>query len=290
MTPALWGLASAFFFGSGVFVARVTGRGIGWPNSLLADYGIGAVGLTLWFSITGMAVNWPSAGVVWVVIAGTSFAGGTLLFMAALVRGPVSAVAPIVSTSPAFVVIGALFVGIIPTPMQWVAIVLVMVGVLIVARGGRVAARLEPTGVEGLPFTLSLALISAVVWAGGLLAAREGMESLDEIQALWLTRIVTVSVVAAYIVGTSARTRVRYPVRWWPALLVQGLLGLAGMVCYFTGAAGEGAGIAAVASAPFAIFVTAVLAWIFLREPIPASQWAGIVIVAAGGGALIYVG
>ena len=289
MTPALWGLASAFFFGSGVFVARLTGRAIGWPNSLLADYAIGAVGLSLWVSLTGMAMNWPSAGIAWLVVAGTSFAGGTLLFMAALIRGPVSAVTPVVSSSPVFVVMGALLLGIYPTPAQWVAIVLVMVGVLIVARGGRLAARLEPTGLEGLRFTLSLAMISSVVWAGGLLAAREAMELVDEIQALWLTRIVTVSVVAAYILGTSARTRVRFPVRWWPVLLVQGLFGLSGMVCYFIGAAGEGAGIVAVASAPFAI-VTAFLAWLFLREPIPASQWAGIAIVAFGGATLAYVG
>ena len=153
--------------------------------------------------------------------------------MAALVRGPVSAVAPMVSSSPAFVVIGAVLIGIIPTTAQWVAMVLVMVGVVIVARGGRVAARLEPTGVEGLPLTITLAAISAVVWAGGLLAAREGMESLSEIQALWLTRIVTVSVVVVYILASSARARVNYPLRWWPALLAQGLFGLGGMVCFF---------------------------------------------------------
>ena len=62
-----------------------------------------------------------------------------------------------------------------------------------------------------------------------------------------------------------------------------------GWITFLIGGGGAGAPLTAVGAAPLTV-VTVLLAGIFLREPIPLSQWIGILMVVAGGGVLAYFG
>jgi drug/metabolite transporter (DMT)-like permease len=86
-----------------------------------------------------------------------------------------------------------------------------------------------------------------------------------------------------------ARRKFRLPLRWWPVLALQGLLDVGAIVALLTGLAGEGAALASVATAPYAV-VTVLLALIFLKEGIPAKQWGGISLVVISVAFLAYVG
>ncbi|MDA0261922.1 MAG: DMT family transporter [Proteobacteria bacterium] len=289
MTPALWGFAAALCWGTTEYVARVSGRGIGPTNSLLGTLVVSSIAVTLWIWIDGSPLVWRADGIHWLILTGIGFAAGLLLLFASLTRGPVSVASPVVSSYPAFVVVGALALGIIPTLLQTATIVAILIGVLIVAgnahpeeNGDHAAAadrRVWPT--------VALGVASAVVFELGVIAGRQAAEIYGELQALWLNRLVALSSLALFMLVT--RTRVGLPRRWRPAFAAMGALDTLGVLAILLGTAGEGAAVAAAASAPVAV-VTTLLAATLLRERVPMIQWFGIAVVVAGAGALAYYG
>ena len=69
--------------------------------------------------------------------------------------------------------------------------------------------------------------------------------------------------------------------RWWPLLLVQGLLDSVAYFSFFLGAEGEDAAIAAVASSAFMV-IGVLLGWLFLKEKVSLVCWSGIGLVFSG--------
>lgn len=283
MNPIIWGLVSASGWGTSDLLARITGRAIGPRNSLFGSLFVGATGLSLWVLGSGMPLTWNAVAFVWVLGAALAVMVGLMLFYVALERGPVSVVAPLLSSAPAIVVFIALFVGIVPTTGQWIAMAAVMVGIWVIARTGRQTASAEPTGAAGLPFTVALSLIAAVVFAGAMMLAREAAITFGELQTVWMIRVSGLALLLVFLIG--ARTPPRAPLRWWPALTVQGSTETGALFALYSGMAGEGAGLAAVTAGSSAV-ITALLGRIFLHEPVPLAQWGGVAVVAAGVAAL----
>ena len=89
------------------------------------------------------------------------------------------------------------------------------------------------------------------------------------------------------MVWTSTST-LRLPLRWWPALTLQGVLEVGAIFTLFVGIAGVGAPLATVAGSTSAV-VTALFGRLVLREGIGTVQWGGIALVAVGAAALAYV-
>ncbi len=282
MSPVAWGLMSALGWGTADFVARLSGRALGPANAVLGMFLFGTVGLSAWIAIARTPVSLPADGLIWVALSGLGVMAATLLLYAALSRGPVAVAAPVSSSYPAFLALAAPLLGIFPSPVQWLVMATTMAGVWIVARGGRGTA-----ASDGVSLTVLLALGAAILIAVTVLAAREAAAIYGALVALWLSRLVSLACLVVFI--AASRTRARLPLRWWPALALQGVLDTGAFLTLLFGSAGSGAALAAVASAPFAV-VTVVLARIFLREPIPARQWAGIAVVSVSVGVLAYSG
>ncbi len=277
MNPALWGTVTALSWGSADFIARFTGRALGVEIALFGMLAVGSVTMSLWVWLAGAPLVWRGDGLGWVVGAGVAITVGTLLLYSALVRGPVAVAAPISASYPVLIVAGEFALGTRPSALQWAAIAATMLGVWIVARGG--GAALDSAAARGLAPTVLRALGSAVAFAAALFCAREAVAVYGEIETVWLARLVSLACVMAILVVR--RGRPRLPARWWPPVAAQGLLDTFAYVALFTGAAGEGAVLAAVASSAFGV-VTVILARIVLREAIGAAQWGGIALVSGG--------
>ena len=110
------------------------------------------------------------------------------MFYVAYSRGPVSVEAPLLASYPVFIIFSMLALGIYPSAIQWAAMALVMLGIWIVARSGRGAAAEEPTGVGGLPLTISIALGAAFLMGAGIMAAREASAIYGPVQLLLTVR------------------------------------------------------------------------------------------------------
>ena len=288
MSPVLWGALTALAFGTSSFMARIVGRAIGPLPSILGNFTIGAVVVVLWFVITGDPILWRPDGLHWLLAVAAGFTIGTLLFYVALIRGPVSVVAPLAASYPVFVIIGVLGLGIYPSAIQWAAMALVMPGVWIVARSGRKAAAEEPTGVGGLPLTITITLAATLVLSSGIMTGREASAIYGPMQSILAVRVFGVAMLLAIVAGALLfrRTNIHFPLRWWPALVVMGVLDVGAVLALVIATQGEGAALGAVASSPYAV-ITVLLAWIILREPIPLRQWGGIVLVVVGVGILV---
>ncbi len=284
MNPLFWGFASAGCWGSSNFLARLSGRAIGPLNSLLAMTFVGTIGVSVLLWLSGTQLVWDAHGLHWLVLIGLGNALAMLSLYAGLSRGPISIASPIVASSPAFVVVGALLLGIIPTAFELSGMAVIMTGVMIVARSGHRESGLR-AGEHGIALTVAYGLAAAVLFACSLLMAREAVPVYGALQVTWVGRGLSLVVLAAFMLAT--RTAIDMPVRWWPALAAQGVLDTGGMIAIFAGSVGDGAPLASVGAAPVSIIVV-VLARVFLREHIRSLQWLGIVLVVLGGVALAY--
>ncbi len=289
MTPALWGFAAALCWGTTEFVARLSGRAIGPTNTLLGMLIVASIIVSLWVWIDGTALVWTAAGLHWLIITGVCFAAGLLLLFASLTRGPVSVASPVVSSYPAFIVAGALILGIVPTLVESIAIIAILAGVWIVARYAHPEEPEEGSAAADVRIwpTVALGVASAAIFALGIIAGRQASEIYGELHALWFNRLFALISLALYML--IARTPVDLPRRWWLPFAAMGVLDTLGVMSIFIGTAGDGAAVAAAASAPVSV-VTVVLAATFLGERVPPIQWCGIVIVVAGAGFLGYAG
>ena len=285
MSPALWGIITATGWGTADFIARYTGRAMGTTVALLGMLLVSGLGLTVlgWDRLPALA--WHPQGGPLAIAGGIGITFATMLLYWGLARGPVTVVAPICASYPAFAMLIAVARGFQPGMAAWVAGAVVVAGVMVVARfapgdgGGHGFSRdhVQKSAVAGLA--------AAIGFAIAVLVAQEAAVYYGELLNLWIARWVGVFCLLLVLIGR--RTRPRLPARWWPFLALQGLLDSAAYVALFAPAGDAGAEIAVVVSSGFGA-VTVLLARIILREAMSLAQWAGIVAIVGGVATLSY--
>lgn len=134
MNPALWGGLSAVSLGSADFTGRFTSRALGVNSALFGILLVGSTLLSAWVWLADTPLIWDLSGLWLLLLNGISTLVMTLLLYTALVRGPVSIVAPIVTSHPVLVVIFWVSPGTRPSIIQWGAILTTFIGILLVAR------------------------------------------------------------------------------------------------------------------------------------------------------------
>ncbi|NQV47297.1 MAG: DMT family transporter [Rhodospirillaceae bacterium] len=278
MNPALLGLAVALSWGSADFIARFTGRGIGHHLALFGMLAIStaAFSLILWFGDAPLI--WNPAGLWSIAVMGIGMMTATLLLYWGLARGPISIVAPIAGSYPVINIVFAVFTGTLPTLVQWAAIAVVMVGVIVVAKcAGNFADGQEHTA-ESLRKTVIISLGAAFILGFTVIGAQEAGSIYGELAAVCFAR--WVSLVAIIVVIAWRRQSWKIPMRWWPLIALQGLLD-GGAFIGLASSGGPGAEIAAVVASAFSA-VTIVLARLFLKETISLPQGGGIAMIVIG--------
>jgi drug/metabolite transporter (DMT)-like permease len=280
MSAVLFGLLTAGCWGCADFMARFTARAVGADLALAGMLVASAALLTLLALFTSAPLLQALAAWPLIVATGLAVMAATLLLYAGLARGPIGMVAPIAGAYPALNLLIGLAAGIVPTGPQWLAILVVMTGVAVVARWAP-----EPDQhVRGdLRVTLVIALLAALAFAlaisAGQAAARLHGELAATVAARW------VSVVAAFGWLVVRRRPLVVPGGWRWRVAAQGTLDGVAYLALFAAAHGPGSVIAAVVASSFAA-VTVVLARVVLKEPMSRAQWIGIALIVAGAGAL----
>ncbi|MDH3472215.1 MAG: DMT family transporter, partial [Rhodospirillales bacterium] len=233
--------------------------------------------LLVWAS--GTPLVWQPAGLWLLAATGIGIMVATLLLYWGLARGPVTVVAPIVGSYPALNVVLALVLGVRPTTLQWAAMAAVLTGVVLVA----VAARAFEDGTtytrRDLRKTVLIALSSSVSFAFAVAAAQGATAVYGELQTVWAARWVSLAAVALLL--ALRRRRPAIPGRWWPILVLQGLLDGGAYLALVAGSEGPGSAITVVVASGFGA-VTVLLARVFLREAMTWGQWAGVALVVVG--------
>ena len=286
MHPILGGGLTAIGWGSADFIARFTGRALGHVTALFGMLVTSAVVLTVLVWYWGPQFDAGAAGWSLSMVYGVFLLFATLLLYHGLARGPVTVVAPIVGSFPAFNLIIALLLGTPPNPAQWAAALLVMTGVIIVARS---SAHYEDEALYSrahLSKSIMLALGSSLLFGLTVAAGQEAGARLGEIQAVFVGRWVAVA--GCLVIFAWQQNSPAVPFRWWPVLVFQGLLDGGAYLALLAGSQGAGSALTAVVASTFSA-ITVVLARVILRESMSWLQWGGIVAILSGVAMLSYL-
>ena len=279
MNAALGGVVAALAWGSADFIARFTGGALGHVRALFGMLLASAVVLTGAALVHSSAVVDPAAHWWLLLLSGVGLTAATALLYQGLVRGPVTIVAPIAGTFPAFNIVLALLLGLRPSLLEWAAMAAVMAGVFVVARSAR---HFEAPGGftrAHLRTSVLIALGASFGFAVTVAAGQEAARHYGELQAVCLARWVSL---ACCVLLLAVRREVpRIPPRWWPALAVQGVLDGTALLAVVAGSEGATSAVTAVLASTFSA-VTVMLARIFIREAMSAAQWIGIGLILAG--------
>jgi drug/metabolite transporter (DMT)-like permease len=279
MNPGLWGVLTAFSWGSADFIARFTGRAMGHEAALFGMLSVGAVVLSLLVWLAGVPLVWEASGWWLLVLTGLGVMVATLLLYWGLARGPVTIVAPLVGSYPALNVVFAVLLGVRPTAVQWGAMAVVLAGVVVVAGAARSFEDGDVFTRSRLRRTVTISLASALGFAVTVAAAQEATKIYGEFQTVWLTRWISLFAIALWL--ARRRQMPVLPARWWPLLGLQGLLDGGAYLALLAGSGGAGAAIAVVVASAFSA-VTVVLARLILREAMTRAQWGGVALVVGG--------
>jgi drug/metabolite transporter (DMT)-like permease len=283
MEGVIWGSFAALFLGGADFAGRFSGCALGAPSAMLGVVAVGSVVLT--FAVLGGGEFPPlaPAGLLLIVGYGVSTAIMGVLLYAALARGPVSVVAPIVASHPVLIAAYWYSQGVRPDAIQWAAIVGTILGVMLVALSHEQEGNGEERRARGaLHVTLVIAAGACLAHAVLVIAAQAATPCYEPLQIAWMGRIVSFFTLLGYFAVLRQRPNVHG--RWWQFLIAQGLMDAAGHYCLFVGSRSDSV-TASVATSAFGA-VTTLLAWLVLREAMGRIQWLGVVLVFAGIGVL----
>jgi drug/metabolite transporter (DMT)-like permease len=275
---SLLALSGAVLWGVGDFLGGLASRRLAVLAVLAISQAVGLVGVACWVWIASD----PFPGVVELLPAAAAGVAG-LIGLGALYRGlaigAMGIVAPISAASPLVPLAVDAARGLTPAALQWLGIVLVLAGIVVLSR--------EPSGVgtTRIAAGAGLAFVAALGFGGFLV----GLDAGSDESAPWAVvaaRSAAVATVLAAAVVTS--TSLRPPVRFLPILVAVGIFDTGANVCVAFATTKGAAGIVAVLSALYPI-VTVVLARLFLGERLSVPRRAGGV-VALAGAALVAAG
>jgi drug/metabolite transporter (DMT)-like permease len=270
---------TALGWGSADFIARFTGRALGPRSALLGMLAVSTAvfSVILWGS--GTALVWEPAGWWLLVLTGVGVMVATLLLYSGLARGPVTVVAPLVGTYPALNVALAVALGARPSALDWAAMAVVMLGVLVVARAARSFEDPASYTRAELRRTIAIALAAAFSFAVTVAAAQQATLIYGDLQTVCIAR--WISLAACVLLLGLQRERPSLPRRWWPMLALQGMLDGGAYLALLAGSHGPGAEITVVVASGFGA-VTVLLARVILREAMTWPQWGGVVMIVGG--------
>ena len=275
---ALLALSGALLWGAGDFLGGLAARRLAVLTVLGVSQAIGLAGVIVWVAVA--SDPFPGAiDLLPAAAAGVAVAIGLGALYRGLAVGAMGIVAPISAAGPVVPLVVDAAQGIVPSGLQWLGVVLVLTGIVIISRepstaGGRRVA-------EGA----GLAIVAAIGFGGFFVGLDAGAdESVPWAVVSARSAAVTVVLGAAIVTATS----VLPPRRFVPTLVGVGVLDTGANVSVAFATTKGATGLVAVLSALYPV-VTIVLARLVLREELGLSRRAGGVL-ALGGAALLATG
>ena len=278
MGVAVLALLGAASWGIGDFLGGVAARRIHVLTVLVGSQAAGLVGAALWVlasadSPPGIEDLLPAIG------AGACGAIGLAALYRGMAVGAMGIVAPISAASPVIPLAVDLVGGTSPSALQWVGIVIVLGGIVLLAR--------EPggTGSATLAAGVGLAVVAAVAF--GLFVV--GLDAATDGGVPWtILAVRSTSTLLALVLAVSAAVAILPPARLLPTILAVGVFDTAANVLVAFATTRGSAGIVAVLSALYPV-ATIILARVLLGERLDGTRRAGGAL-ALGGAAAVAAG
>ncbi len=258
--------------------------------------GAGPFRMSFWIMLAGAALL--LAPILW---RGNLFAGQTFAIIIALAMGlvyafalgallfafslaPVSIVGPMTAGYPALVVVWGLIWGHVPTTTQWLAIALVLAGVVVVSRGSHAEAGTDTVATGKMPLVIGAALIADVSFAAAIIMGQVATRGLGEYEVTFLSRFPAAAVLLVLMMKERAKLRPLSPASKL-SIVAMATCDVIAVTAINAAAWFPDRELGAMAIASYGA-LSVILAMLFLRERVTAQQWSGIACVVVGVAAL----
>jgi drug/metabolite transporter (DMT)-like permease len=285
MIAILGGLATAVLWASTLLGSARASRLIGPWSTLAWVMLIGlAVALPL-VLLTGTDVRLTSGDLLNLAIAGVANSGGLLLGYAALRRGKVAVVGPIVSTEGAIGAVLAIIAGDPVSAATGVLLAVIAAGVVLASVERSADRAVEDDDTRPNPdatgrsaaVTAGLAMGAAILFGINLFVTSRIADALPVAWSILPARVAGVAAVSLPLILTRRINIRREAV---PFLVLVGLAEVAGIATFALGAR-DSAPVTSVIASQFA-GIAAVVAFVLFRERLSRIQVAGVATIAVG--------
>lgn len=279
-----WGMIAALSFGTADFLARGTSQSLGPRAAFTYVVMFGTVLMAGLMLVAGLPFRITGFGLLMSGFHGLCVTAMSIMLYAALVRGPVSLVVPLVAAHPILVILYDVAVGqsSLSAP-QIMAAGLVIAGVA----GASVFSfqhdhrpdSSEASTNQRKHVTLLLALGACLAYALLIITGQAAASEMGQASVALVGRASSaIILLVALALGLFKLPR---PGRTIRPLTAQGMLDTLGYVALLAGGSTLFPGMTAVVGSMFG-FITIVLARIFIRERIGLMQWLSIALSFAG--------
>ena len=281
MNALTLGLVAALCWG----IHDVTVRRISQNAPLMATLlGVLVIGAAFQFSamsVLGGFTTLPRDALIYAILAGVAFTIASAGLYGAFHRGPVRIVAPVIGSFPILAVGLASATGSVILPMQWLAVIAVVLGISIVA----IFADQDDADYPALGPTIGLSVLSSFGFFATFALGQEAARLADDLPAIFVTRLTSIAVLIPAI------CLLKIPL--WPGraalpfVAIMGVLDGIALLCVLSAGGLPSAEYAVVTSSIFGL-VTVILARVFLSETMTARQWMGCVLTFCAIGYLAF--
>jgi drug/metabolite transporter (DMT)-like permease len=207
-----------------------------------------------------------------------AFAMGALLLAFSL--APVSIVGPMTAGYPAIVVVWGMMQGHYPSVLQWLAIALILAGVVIVSRNGHDDGHADSVAPGKMPLIIGAALVADLAFAATVIMGQSATTSLGEYEVTFLSRFPAAALLLIMMLKDRAQLA---------PLSTPGRISIIAMAaCDVTAVTAINAAawfpnreLGAMAIASYGA-LSVLMAMLFLHERVAALQWLGIIFVVTG--------
>jgi drug/metabolite transporter (DMT)-like permease len=193
---------------------------------------------------------------------------------------PVSIVGPLTSAYPAMVVLWGVVNGLAPTPLQWGAVVIIIVGAFVVSAYGPPDGGIKaiPQGKVGIVFFACLAAI--VGFSASLVLGQKVAVTLGEFETTFISRG-PAALLMLPLARSDTALAAPFAARGWLAVIAMALLDVLAVSGINHAGHFDNKEFAAMAIAAYGA-VSVLLARLFLKENVSAGQWLGIAMLTVG--------
>lgn len=277
MLALLIGLFAALCWSFHDLVARILASAIGPYRMAMATLLVGSVLLSIFVLWTSDIAHASSATLMLVVALGVVYGVAVSSLFMAFSLAPVAIVGPFTAGYPALVVLWGIYNGALPTPLQFLAIIAILMGAIFVGRSGEGLGSVAKGKILQLIVFCALACIC---FATAIVLGQKATPALGEFTVTFLSRFPAALVLLPFAWREQPLEH-RIGLKAWGGIAVMALLDVSAVSAinfmgYLPFKELGAMGISAYGA------VSVLLAMILLKERVARWQWFGIALIVAG--------
>jgi drug/metabolite transporter (DMT)-like permease len=284
MIALLLGLVAALCWSVHDLVARVYAPSIGPFRVAFWVVVSGAVLLAAIILWRGRIWNADWHSISLALAMGVVYAGALGGLLKAFSLAPVSIVGPFTAGYPALIVLWGFLHGLSPSLLQWLAVILIIIGAVIVGRAGPSDGGLAAVPEGKVPTVIISSVVAVLGFATAVILGQAATHGLGEFETTFVSRIPAAAILALLMLKevseVSALSR-----KQWLAATSMGAMDVIAVTSINVSAFYPGKELGAMAISSYGA-LAALLAMIFLKERVALGQWFGIAMIVVGVGIL----